>query len=429
MNVTNNKLLVPINYTEQSVASLPMYLAKNAMIAMKHLEASSPENLDCQEVGDGNLNLVFIVTNKENQKKVIVKQSLPYVRCVGESWPLTLERSFFEYKALSAEKDACPAFVPAVYYFSKANGLMVMEYIPPPNMILRKGLIAGIRYPTMASDMGLFCANTLFKSSGFKLSETELRNQVEFWSTNVEMCALTEQVVFTEPYITADNNRWTSPQLDLEKIAIEQDDVLKIEAAKLKIKFVTETQALLHADLHSGSVMCSPAENQTFVIDPEFAFYGPMGFDTGAFVANLLLAYCAQGGHSNGVEYAEWLLETTKTFWTTFESEFVKLWNDATEHTGMAFQREVLGNEAAIALAQKGFMVSMFQDTVGFAGMKMLRRVVGIAHVEDLESIKDADVRADCERRALEIAKFFIKERSSLSTIDDLLKVARDGKL
>ena len=281
----------------------------------------------------------------------------------------------------------------------------------------------------MASDMGLFCANTLFKTSGFKLSETELRKQVEFWSTNVEMCALTEQVVFTEPYITADNNRWTSPQLDLEKIAIEQDDVLKIEAAKLKIKFVTETQALLHADLHSGSVMCSPAENQTFVIDPEFAFYGPMGFDTGAFVANLLLAYCAQGGHSNGVEYAEWLLETTKTFWTTFESEFVKLWNDATEHTGMAFQREVLGNEAAIALAQKGFMVSMFQDTVGFAGMKMLRRVVGIAHVEDLESIKDADVRADCERRALEIAKFFIKERSSLSTIDDLLKVARDGKL
>ncbi len=88
------------------------------------------------------------------------------------------------------------------------------------------------------------------------------------------MCALTEQVVFTEPYIKAANNRWTSPQLDQDKQSIETDVALKVAAAKLKAKFVTETQALLHADLHSGSVMCSPAPGQTFVIDPEFAFYG-----------------------------------------------------------------------------------------------------------------------------------------------------------
>jgi len=428
MSTTAKKLFVPSDYVEQNVRSLPVYLAKNAHVAMEHLEASSPENLECQEVGDGNLNLVFIVTNVENQKKIIVKQSLPYVRCVGESWPLTLERSFFEYKALCAEKEACPDFVPAVYYFSKPNALMVMEYIPPPNIILRKGFIAGIRYPTMAADMGIFCAHTLFKTSGFKLSETELRQQVQFWSTNVEMCALTEQVVFTEPYIYAVNNHWTSPQLDIDKEAIEGDAALKVEASKLKNKFVTETQALLHADLHSGSVMCSPASHQTFVIDPEFAFYGPMGFDTGAFLANLLLAYCSQWGHLNGDDYAEWLLETIKTFWTTFESEFVKLWNDPSEHTGMAYKRTVLGDDTAIALAQQSFLASIFQDTVGFAGMKMLRRVVGIAHVEDLESIKDADVRAMCERHALEIAKSFIKDRSMLSSIDDVLKVARERK-
>lgn len=196
------KLEVPINYTEQSVDSLPAFLAKNATVAMEHLETTVPDNLQCVEVGDGNLNLVFIVTNTENKKQIIVKQALPYVRCVGESWPLTLERAYFEYKALTAEKESCPEFVPTVYYFSKANGLMVMEFIPPPNIILRKGLIQGIRYPTMATDMGTFCAKTLFKTSGFKLSETELRKQVEFWTTNSEMCGLTEQVVFTEPYIT-----------------------------------------------------------------------------------------------------------------------------------------------------------------------------------------------------------------------------------
>ena len=39
-----------------------------------------------REVGDGNLNLVFIV--KGPVGGVCVKQALPYVRLVGESWPL-----------------------------------------------------------------------------------------------------------------------------------------------------------------------------------------------------------------------------------------------------------------------------------------------------------------------------------------------------
>lgn len=46
-----------------------------------------------QEVGDGNLNLVFIVTGPSGQ--AIVKQALPYVRLVGDSWPLPLKRAFF----------------------------------------------------------------------------------------------------------------------------------------------------------------------------------------------------------------------------------------------------------------------------------------------------------------------------------------------
>ena len=66
------------------------------------------------------------------------------------------------------------------------------------------------------------------------------------------MCALTEQVVFTEPYVQSPNNKWTSPQLDLDKKAIESDLELKTAAVKLKQKFVTETQALIHADLHTG---------------------------------------------------------------------------------------------------------------------------------------------------------------------------------
>lgn len=39
--------------------------------------------------------------------------------------------------------------------------------------------------------------------------------------------------------------------------------------------------------------------DSTQVIDPEFAFYGPMGFDIGAFLGNLILAFFAQDGHAD----------------------------------------------------------------------------------------------------------------------------------
>ena len=39
-------------------------------------------------------------------------------------------------------------------------------------------------------------------------------------------------------------------------------------------------------------------QDSTKCIDPEFGFYGPMGFDVGAFLGNLMLAYISQDGHA-----------------------------------------------------------------------------------------------------------------------------------
>lgn len=423
-----SSLQVPAGYNEKSVDTLPLYLATHVPKAMEVLGATAADDLECVEMGDGNLNLVFIVSNKSESTavKIIVKQALPYVRCVGESWPLTLQRAYFEYTALEAEKNACPEFVPDLFFFSKTDALIVMQYLAPPIQILRKGLIQGIRYSTMAEDMGTFCAKTLFRTSGFALSTTEVRKNVEFWSKNREMCELTEKVIFAEPYITANNNRWTSPQLDNDKKAIETDTELKLAAAGWKVKFVTQTEALIHADLHSGSVMCADADHQTFVIDPEFAFYGPAAFDTGAFVANLFLAYVSQEGHRPGDDYAHWILEQIRDFWTTFADQFIALWNVPAEHTGFVYGRDLFHSADNLKACQETYMKTMLADTLGFAGMKILRRIVGIAHVEDLESIQDADVRARCERRGLTIAKAFIKSSASFASIQDAIQLACD---
>lgn len=79
----------------------------------------------------------------------------------------------------------------------------------------------------------------------------------------------------------------------------------------LQAKFITEAQALLHGDMHTGSLMVT--QDTTYAIDAEFAVYGPIAFDVGKFLANLLLAFFALDGHCSEREkrsqQRQWLLQ------------------------------------------------------------------------------------------------------------------------
>ncbi|ESR36154.1 hypothetical protein CICLE_v10028518mg [Citrus x clementina] len=252
------------------------------------------DDLTIKEVGDGNLNFVYIVVGTSGS--FVIKQALPYVRCIGESWPMTKERAYFEALALKEHGKLCPDHVPEVYHFDRTMSLIGMRYLEPPHIILRKGLIAGIKYPLLAEHMSEFMAKTLFYTSLLYRTTTEHKRNVAEFCGNVELCRLTEQVVFSDPYKVSKFNHWTSPYLDRDAEAVREDNTLKLEVAGLKSMFCERAQALIHGDLHTGSVMVTP--NSTQVIDPEFAFYGPMGFDIGAFVGNLILAFFAQDGHA-----------------------------------------------------------------------------------------------------------------------------------
>jgi 5-methylthioribose kinase len=376
------------------------------------------------EVGDGNLNLVFIV--KGPMGGVCVKQALPYVRLVGESWPLPIDRAHFEHEALKTQAAAVPMLVPKIYMFDKIRAAIVMELLEP-HIILRKGLIRGVRYPKLADDIATFAAETLFSTSDLALPAGKKREQQSMFSLNAELCRITEELVFTDPYRIAELNRWTTPQLDDIAAEFRADAQLKIAVQELKWMFLSRAEALLHGDLHTGSIMVTPGE--TRVIDPEFAVYGPMGFDLGAFMANLLLAYFSQAGHAtpgdDRKDYQRWLLDMLEVFWRGFETRFLDLWR--MRSTGEAFVSGLFEEEAsrrALETYRATFMVHLLQDSIGFAGAKMARRILGLAHVEDMESIKDPDRRALCERRALKLARQFMLSRGSITSIDGVRQLA-----
>ncbi|KAH7672261.1 Methylthioribose kinase protein [Dioscorea alata] len=384
------------------------------------------DSLSIKEVGDGNLNFVYIVIGPAGS--LVIKQALPYVRCVGDSWPLSKERAYFESSALKDHGRLCPDHVPEVYHFDRPMSLIGMRYIEPPHIILRKGLIAGIEYPLLAEHMADYMAKTLYFTSLLYRSTLDHRAAVAEYCGNVDLCRLTEQVIFSDPYKIAKYNRWTSPYLDQDAEAIREDDILKVEVAELKSMFCERAQALIHGDLHTGSIMVT--SDSTQVIDPEFAFYGPMGFDIGAFLGNLILAFFAQDGHSgegNDREpYKKWILKTIEETWNLFQQKFIFLWNEHKDGAGEAYPSDIYNKSGVQLLAQKKYMSNLFHDTLGFGAAKMIRRIVGIAHVEDFESIQDAQKRAYCERRALECAKKLLKERCQFESIDQVISVIQE---
>ncbi len=373
-----------------------------------------------REVGDGNLNLVFIVEGPKGA--AVVKQALPYVRLVGESWPLPLKRSFFEYHALKRQEErAGVGTVPAIYHFDEAQALIVMEYLSP-HIILRKALIEGRQLPKIAEDLGRFVARTLFRGSDLSMKARDRKEDVALFADNAELCDITESLVFTDPYYEAELNSHSSPQLDGIVAELRADRDLKVEAQRLKHLFASSAETLVHGDLHSGSIMVT--DEETRVIDPEFAFYGPMAFDVGMLLANFWMAYFSQAGHEAGNDRAgmrAYLLEVIVDTWSVFRSEFAHLWR--TERSGMLYDRrlfedrgDALGSEQALDRT----LHAIWTDMLGFAGVEIHRRILGLAHNADFETIEDKDLRAACEMRALKFGRHIAVNRERIHGLDEV---------
>ncbi|MCG8361313.1 MAG: S-methyl-5-thioribose kinase [Kiloniellales bacterium] len=413
-------LETPAGYRALSDQTLAAYLSGLPEVAARL--GGAAESWRVREVGDGNLNLVFIVEGPAGG--VAVKQALPYVRLVGESWPLPLSRAHFEYLALTEEAKHAPGLLPAVYHYDQTLALIVMELLQP-HIIMRRGMIEAQRYPGFAEAITTFMANTLFFTSDLALTADVKKQRIATFCGNSALCKITEDLIFTEPYMIAENNRWTSPQLDAEAKAIREDGPLKTAISELKVKFLSETQALLHGDLHTGSIMVT--ESDTRVIDPEFAFYGPMGFDVGAVIANLLLNYFSQDGHATPDEpredYKAWVLNQVSLCWLSFERKFRALWDS--QRRGDAYPAPLFDDDPeAGKAAQDRYMAALFADTLGFAAAKMIRRILGLAHNIDLEWIENPDRRAACERRALRLARWMMVERGAIGSIKEIVSEA-----
>jgi 5-methylthioribose kinase len=390
---------------------------KEAIEYARNITGIFPQDAELisREIGDGNLNLVFHISDVTSGKSLILKQALPFAKVVGESWPLTIDRARIESESLILQSSLCPDLVPMVYAYDPELALTVMEDLSD-HIIMRRGLIEGNRYPLFASHIGYFLAHTLFYTSDLGLNQQEKKLKVQQF-INPELCKITEDLIFDHPYTDADTNNF-NPLIRRDVEQIWQNDKLHLEVAVLREKFLTHAQALLHGDLHTGSIFITA--RSTKVIDPEFAFFGPMGFDIGAVIANLLLNFAGQEAWITDDkarnEFRDYLLQTIREVWLHFEEEFQALW-----------LKDGVDRVANAAGYREDYMQRLLQDTIGFAGCKMIRRIIGLAPVADIHTIQDPEIRAKAERIALSIGENLILLNRHAVSIEQILDIAKRG--
>lgn len=382
--------------------------------------------LHAREVGDGNLNLVFIVENGNATQSVVLKQALPYLRVAGESWPLTRERMRFETQALLKHNELAPGLAPQVYHFDDEMSLVVMENLSGLE-VMRRPLVGRKRFPKFADHISTFLARSLFFTSDFYLTGLE-KKELQAKFINPHLNKIQEDFVFTNPFMESPENNW-NPLVDAEVQAVRRNSELKVALAEMKASYMTHAEALIHSDLHTGSIMANAEE--TKVIDPEFAFVGPMGFDVGAVLENLVLNCLAHFAHTPDAEerraYQNYLLDLVRAIWEQFALKFDALWveNNRGELMPAAYW-EYPGGDAAFAEFRRRTLARILHDTAGHGGAKMLRRMMGIVSVWDITSIADPAQRAVAERLAIRIGSRWVLERNGIERVDDLIAIVRE---
>jgi 5-methylthioribose kinase len=251
-------------------------------------------------------------------------------------------------------------------------------------------------------------------------------DDVALFAKNQTLTRITVDLVLTDPYRESPRNRWTSPWLDDIAASFRNDRTLKSAAMRMGQRFLTCPQALLHGDLHTGSVMVT--QTDTRIIDGEFSLFGPIGFDLGLFMANLLLSLFAHACDPATGAYRDWIVEQAGAVWNAFHDAFTGLWREQRDG-GDVMPFALLGEADALRIEQDAMLADIFNDMLGFAGLEMIRRVLGFAHVLDLERIVDARRRACAERAALGFARRLLVERGAFAAIDALMQAAREASL
>jgi 5-methylthioribose kinase len=364
---------------------------------LKHFDPDA--DLEGAEIGDGNINYVYKIWDKKTQKSIIIKQADKLLRSSGR--PLDVYRNKIEAEILKLQGELAPLYVPKVYNYDEVMCALSMEDISAYKN-LRTELMDGKIFEHLADNISTFMVETLLPTTDLVMNRGDKKDKVKFY-TNKELCDISEDLVFTEPYYDyKSRNIIVEGNEEFVNAHLYSNEMLKKEVGILRNSFMNNAQALIHGDLHSGSIFAN--EDGIKVIDPEFAFYGPMGYDVGNVIGNLFFSWANKHYTDNNEEFINWIKECVKNVYDMFKAKLANKYD------------ELVTFELYNSIFKEDYIKKVMSDSLGYAGTEIIRRVVGDSKVLEVTSVEDLEKRIPMERALIKIGIHLIMNRDSLTS-------------
>lgn len=369
------------------------------------------ENLISREIGDGNINYVYKISSKDSKFSVIVKQADKILRSSGRE--LDTDRIRIEAEAMMHQGKYKEGMVPKIYLYDEIMHAIIMEDLSEYE-IMRKSLLENNICKNFAENISSFIVDTSLATTDLVIDPMDKKKMMKNF-ISPEICEISERLVFTEPYFDIDDNTYEKENEQFIRENLYKNSKLHLEVGKLKNEFMTNAQALIHGDLHTGSIFVKG--DKIKVIDSEFSFFGPIGYDLGNIVANLFFIkirnYLLK---DNSKEFDRWLTGTIESTVDLFKEKFL-------DYLEVNTRDEILKSPDF----HQWYLNKVMEYTSGAAGLEMIRRVIGSAKVEDIEGLEDKDIKSSAERIVVKFAVELILRRSSIKKGLDYIKVFERG--
>lgn len=348
---------------------------------------------EIHEISSGNVNQVFKVLFNDGFS-CVAKYAPPFAYRYQDI-AINNDRNAFEVAVLSHFFNKNNKNYPEVYCYSDEEHLMLMQDLSTC-YDMREALIQGEVFNDFSDNLvRIFSLYPRNITSNQKAGNTKFT----FNQGIYELQDITKNFVFQCPFglkypdgfvCLEENLVWVKENI------FNNICVMNIRTDLEKI-YNSKFETLLHGDLHTGSIMIS--HENTYIIDPEFSKVGPISFDIGMLLGNLIMSLISSNYHLKNNVYKktifqDWLLNCIPS-----------LWNSTIE-----------------SLHNNGFNKStLLYETGGYCGIEIIRRIIGAAQIKDFISITDHALRATLELDALKIAVWLLENSSEENFMEKLL--------
>jgi 5-methylthioribose kinase len=338
------------------------------------LEQFKETSLYVNEIGDGNLNYIFRISDAANHS-FILKYAPPYLRLLGEDFKLPQNRICVEMHTMCYFESIAPSFVPHILHCDEKAFCFAMEDLNTYRLLQRARLEGEISLE-IYTKLGLFLA--LLYTHKPPIHE-------EGFYENATLKSISEDYIFRFPHIINHKALIVPPFFT----PTPKSDLFHKNMHALTSLFLHVKECLVHGDLHTGSILIH--DEDVKIIDAEFSLYAPLGFDMGVLFAHILF----------GELYACILGKAVQ-----IEASLLRLWESFILHV-------------------KHPPAHILSHSVGFCGAELFRRLVVPSKAKPLDTLP-LELQPKAYEKVEKLSITLVENYLHVSSIHDMLRFLKE---